>query len=277
MESWRPAENGPLLEVTALSKAFAGIIASDRLSFDVGRRRTPRCNRTQWRGENDAGQPDRWSDASRFSGSLKFAGRDITWLPAHRRSGLGLARSFQITELFLDFSTIDNVALAVRAQAGHSFQFWRAARSEVELRKPAIDALARVGLLDRADFPTSQLSHGEHRLLELAVALGGQPRMLILDEPMAGLGLEESTCMITLLRELKGEFTILLIEHDMDAVFALIPASQCCSLVGSWPLTCRPASAPMRKFRRLISEVRSRDRIDLDQGGYCRFPDSEGT
>jgi len=220
VEPCRPAENGRLLEVTALSKAFAGIVASDRLSFDVdvgelhavigpnGAGKTTLVNQI-------AGQtlPD--------SGFIKFAGRDITWLPAQRRSRLGLARSFQISELFLDFTTIDNVALAVQAQAGHSFRFWQAARSVPELRKPALDTLARVGLLDRADFPASRLSHGEHRLLELAVALGGRPRMLILDEPMAGLGPEESTRMIGLLRELKEEFTILLIEHDMDAVFAL--------------------------------------------------------
>jgi branched-chain amino acid transport system ATP-binding protein len=220
MEHWRPAENGPLLQVTALSKAYAGIIASERLSFDVGVGELHAVIGPNGAGKTTlvnqiAGQtlPD--------SGSIKFAGRDITWAPAHLRSRLGLARSFQITELFLDFSTIDNVALAVQARAGHSFRFWRAARSEAELRKPAINALARVGLLNRADFPASQLSHGEHRLLELAVALGGQPRMLILDEPMAGLGPEESACMIALLRELKREFTILLIEHDMDAVFAL--------------------------------------------------------
>jgi branched-chain amino acid transport system ATP-binding protein len=220
MESWGPADNEPLLHVTALSKAFVGIVASDRLSFDVGPGELHAVIGPNGAGKTTlvnqiAGQtlPD--------SGSIKFAGRDITWLPAHRRSRLGLARSFQITELFLDFSTIDNVALAVQAQVGHSFRFWRAARSEAELRKLAIDALARVGLLDRADFPASQLSHGEHRLLELAVALGGEPRMLILDEPMAGLGPEESTRMIALLRELKRKFTILLIEHDMDAVFAL--------------------------------------------------------
>jgi branched-chain amino acid transport system ATP-binding protein len=220
MESWRPADNEPLLQVTALSKAFAGIVASDRLSLDVGPGELHAVIGPNGAGKTTlvnqiAGQtlPD--------SGSIKFAGRDITWLPAYRRSRLGLARSFQITELFLNFSTMDNVALAVQAQVGHSFRFWRPARSEAELRKPAIDALARVGLLDRADFPAFQLSHGEHRLLELAVALGGDPRMLILDEPMAGLGPEESTRMIALLRELKREFTILLIEHDMDAVFAL--------------------------------------------------------
>jgi branched-chain amino acid transport system ATP-binding protein len=220
MESWRPAENGPLLEVTTLSKAFAGIIASDRLSFDVDAGELHAVI-----GPNGAGKTTLVNQIGGQtlpdSGSIKFAGFDITWLPAHRRSRLGLARSFQISELFLDFTTIDNVALAVQAQVGHSFRFWRAARSEVELRRPAIDALARVGLLDRADFPASHLSHGEHRLLELAVALGGQPQMLILDEPMAGLGPEESTRMIALLRQLKEEFTILLIEHDMDAVFAL--------------------------------------------------------
>ncbi len=206
--------------MTALSKAFAGIIAPDRLSFDVGVGELHAVI-----GPNGAGKTTLVNQIAvqtfPDSGSIKFAGRDITWLPAHQRSRLGLARSFQITELFLDFSTIDNVAFAVQAQAGHSFRFWRAARSEAELRKPAIDALARVGLLDRADLPASQLSHGEHRLLELAVALGGRPRLLILDEPMAGLGPEESMRMITLLGQLKGELTILLIEHDMDAVFAL--------------------------------------------------------
>ncbi len=209
-----------LLEVTALNKSFAGIIASDRLSFDVCTGELHAISGPNGAGKTTlvnqiAGQtlPD--------SGSIRFAGRDITWLPAHQRSRLGLARSFQITELFLEFSTIENVALAVQAQAGHSFRFWRAARLEAELRKPATDALARVGLLDRADIPASRLSHGEHRLLELAIVLSGEPRMLILDEPMAGLGPEESTRMIALLRELKGQFTILLIEHDMDAVFAL--------------------------------------------------------
>jgi branched-chain amino acid transport system ATP-binding protein len=220
MESWRSAENGPLLEVTDLSKAFAGIVASDRISFDIGAGELHAVI-----GPNGAGKTTLVNQIAgqtlSDSGSIQFAGRDITRLPTHRRSRLGLARSFQITELFLDFNTIDNVALAVQAQAGHSFRFWHKARLEPQLRKPAVDALERVGLADRADFPASQLSHGEHRLLEIAIALGGRPRMLILDEPMAGLGPEESMRMIALLGELKGEFTILLIEHDMDAVFAL--------------------------------------------------------
>jgi branched-chain amino acid transport system ATP-binding protein len=155
------------------------------------------------------------------AGSIRFGGVDITRLPPYRRSWLGLARSFQITSLFPDLSVLDNVALAVQAQAGHSFQFWRDARKETALREPARQALARVGLGGRADERASALSHGEHRLLELAMALGGNPRLLLLDEPMAGLGPEESARMVDMLAGLKRTYTILLVEHDMEAVFAL--------------------------------------------------------
>jgi branched-chain amino acid transport system ATP-binding protein len=113
------------------------------------------------------------------------------------------------------------VALAVQAHAGHSFRFWQAARNAAELREPARAALASVGLGSRADTEVARLSHGEHRQLELAMALATKPRLLLLDEPMAGLGPEESARMVDLLRELKREVTILLIEHDMTAVFAL--------------------------------------------------------
>jgi branched-chain amino acid transport system ATP-binding protein len=155
------------------------------------------------------------------SGRIRFAGSDITGLPMYRRSMLGLARSFQITSLFLDLSVLDNVTLAVQAHAGHSFRFWRDARRQPELREPARALLERVGLADRAERPTAALSHGEHRQLELAMALAGSPRMLLLDEPMAGLGPEESARMVQMLRALKKEVTILLVEHDMEAVFAL--------------------------------------------------------
>ncbi|MFY9687406.1 MAG: ABC transporter ATP-binding protein, partial [Pseudolabrys sp.] len=155
------------------------------------------------------------------SGRIQFSGSDITALPMPARSALGLARSFQITSLFLDLSVLDNVALAVQAHAGHSFHFWRDARGEAELRNPARAALARVGLAARENLPASALSHGEHRQLELAMALASKPRMLLLDEPMAGLGPEESARMVTMLRDLKKELTILLVEHDMEAVFAL--------------------------------------------------------
>jgi branched-chain amino acid transport system ATP-binding protein len=155
------------------------------------------------------------------SGRIRFSGNDITSIPMHRRSALGLARSFQITSLFLDLSVLDNVALAVQAHAGHSFRFWRNARLETGLRQPARAALARVGLAGRADLQASLLSHGEHRQLELAMALASSPRMLLIDEPMAGLGPEESARMVEMLRALKRELTILLVEHDMEAVFAL--------------------------------------------------------
>jgi branched-chain amino acid transport system ATP-binding protein len=142
-------------------------------------------------------------------------------VPAYRRSHLGLARSFQITSLFLDLSVLDNVALAVQAHSGHSFHFWANARRIPQLREPAREALARVGLEHRAEARTSLLSHGEHRLLELAMALAAKPRMLLLDEPMAGLGPDESARMVAMLSELKQQYTILLVEHDMEAVFAL--------------------------------------------------------
>jgi branched-chain amino acid transport system ATP-binding protein len=126
-----------------------------------------------------------------------------------------------VTSLFSDFTALDNVALAVQAHAGHSFRFWKAARDEASLREPARAALARFGLAERADMLVSRLSHGEQRQLEMAMALATAPRMLLLDEPMAGLGPQESARMVATLRELKGGVTILLVEHDMEAVFAL--------------------------------------------------------
>jgi branched-chain amino acid transport system ATP-binding protein len=142
-------------------------------------------------------------------------------LPAYRRSALGLARTFQITSLFPDFTALDNVALAVQAHSGHSFRFWHDARRDPALRDPARAALERVGLSGRADVVASKMSHGEHRQLEIAMALAVAPRMLLLDEPLAGMGPEEAARMIKTLLELKRQVTILLVEHDMEAVFAL--------------------------------------------------------
>jgi branched-chain amino acid transport system ATP-binding protein len=142
-------------------------------------------------------------------------------LPAWRRSMLGLVRSFQITSLLPDFTAADNVALAAQAHDGHSFYFWGNVRKEKHLRDAALSALTRVGLDHRADVVVSELSHGEQRELELAVALATRPQLLLLDEPMAGLGSTESTRMVKLLQELRREVTIVLVEHDMDAVFAL--------------------------------------------------------
>ncbi len=210
----------PMLQVENLAKRFGGIVATDNLSLDVAQGEVHAII-----GPNGAGKTTLIAQLSgqlrADSGRIRFAGDDITALPPHKRSLLGLARSFQITSLFLDLSVLDNVALAVQAHAGHSFHFWRNARKDEALRAPARAALERAGLLDRADWPAASLSHGEHRQLELAMALAGQPRMLLLDEPMAGLGPEESARMVTMLRTLKNELTILLVEHDMEAVFAL--------------------------------------------------------
>ena len=212
--------SGPLLEVDHLAKRFGGIVATDDLVLDVAPGELHAVI-----GPNGAGKTTLIAQLSGQlrpdSGRIRFAGTDITALPVYKRSALGLARSFQITSLFLDFSVLDNVALAVQAHDGHSFRFWRNARAETGLRQVARAALERVGLGARADWPASALSHGEHRQLELAMALASSPRMLLLDEPMAGLGPEESARMVTMLRALKAELTILLVEHDMEAVFAL--------------------------------------------------------
>jgi branched-chain amino acid transport system ATP-binding protein len=210
----------PLLQIRDLTKRFGGVLASDRVSLDV-----PAGELHAIIGPNGAGKSTLIGqvagEISPDAGRIFFNGLDITQLPTHRRSGLGLARSFQITSLFLDFTVLDNVALAVQAHSGHSYRFWRPARDEAKLRQPARLALARVGLESRSDILCANLSHGEHRQLEIAMALATSPRLFLLDEPMAGLGPDESARMIAFLGELKREQTILLIEHDMDAVFRL--------------------------------------------------------
>ena len=209
-----------LLEIEGLTKRFGGVVAADEISLAI------------WPGElhaiigpNGAGKSTLIAQLSGEivpdSGHIRFDGRDITTLPVYRRSQLGLARSFQVTTLFSDFTAIDNVALSVQAHAGHSFRFWRDARRETDLREPARAALVRVGLGERAGTLVADLSHGERRQLEIAMALAARPRMLLLDEPMAGMGLDESARLVDILRTLKGSITVMLIEHDIDAVFAL--------------------------------------------------------
>ena len=210
----------PLLRVEKLVRRFGGIVATDNVSLDVARGELHAII-----GPNGAGKTTLISQLTGqllpHSGAIYLAGQDITGVPAYRRSALGLARSFQITSLLLDFTALDNVALAAQAHDGHSFHFWGNARKVSHLRKTAQHALDRVGLGHRADIVVSRLSHGEQRELELAVALATKPQVLLLDEPMAGLGITESARMVQLLQELRREVTIVLVEHDMDAVFAL--------------------------------------------------------
>ena len=239
----------PLLAIDGLTKRFGGVVASDEITLDV-----PTGELHAIIGPNGAGKTtligELTGEITPDAGRIRFDGRDITALPIWRRSALGLARSFQITSLFADFTALDNVALAVQAHSGHSFRFWRAARSEPELREPARAALARVGLADRADMLVARLSHGEHRQLEIAMALATSPRMLLLDEPMAGMGPEESARMVRTLHDLKQDLTILLIEHDMEAVFALadrITVLVYGRVIASGPPAAIRANAEVRK------------------------------
>jgi len=210
----------PLLCVEKLVRRFGGVLATDNLSLEVAKGELHAII-----GPNGAGKTTLISQLTGQllpnSGTIRFAGEDITRLPAWRRSALGLARSFQITSLLPDFTAAENVALAAQAHDGHSFYFWSDARKERQLRNAALSALKRVGLEGRADVVVSKLSHGEQRELELAVALATKPQLLLLDEPMAGLGITESARMVKLLQELRREVTIVLVEHDMEAVFAL--------------------------------------------------------
>ena len=209
-----------LLTIEGLTKRFGGVLASDNVRLDVRKGELHAII-----GPNGAGKTtligQLCGEIVPNAGRIAFDGREITALPVYGRSLMGLARSFQITSLFPNFTALQNVALAVQAHAGHSFRFWRAARTEAELQAPARAALERVGLSHRADSLCARMSHGEHRQLELAMALATGPRMLLLDEPMAGLGPDESARMVQTLRDLKGSLAILLIEHDMNAVFAL--------------------------------------------------------
>ena len=208
-----------LLTVEKLSKNFGALRASDGIDFEVAEGETHAVI-----GPNGAGKTtfigQLAGNLRPDSGRIAFAGEDITRLPAARRARKGLARSFQITSVYLDFTALQNVALAVQAHSGRS-GFWRDARKDESLVSPAREFLERVGLGSRLDVLAANLAHGEQRQLEVAMALATRPRLLLLDEPMAGMGTEESQRMIALLASLKRRQTIVLVEHDMDAVFRL--------------------------------------------------------
>jgi len=210
----------PLLVTENLVKSFGGVTATNHLSLAVEEGELHAII-----GPNGAGKTTLVAqlagEITPSAGRIRFAGADITALPMPARSQRGLARSFQIASLCREFTALDNVALAIQAHSGHSFRFWRAARRDEALRGPARGILAEIGLAARADRPAGLLSHGEQRQLELAIALATRPRLLLLDEPMAGMGQADAALMISLLRALKRRHTILLVEHDMDAVFAL--------------------------------------------------------
>lgn len=210
----------PLLRLDRLRKHYGGLAVTDGVSLDVLPGEIHAVI-----GPNGAGKTTLIHEITGLvvpdSGRVLFAGQDITRLSLPRRVRAGLARTFQITSVVPGFSALENVALAAQARAGSSFRFLRPAAAEAALNEAAMAALAEVGLADRAAVPAGALSHGEKRALELAIALATRPRLLLLDEPLAGAGPEETERLIALLTRLKSAYTILLVEHDMQAVFAL--------------------------------------------------------
>lgn len=210
----------PLLQVENLAKHFGGVRATDNLSLEV---RGGEIHALI--GPNGAGKTTLISqligETVPDAGIIRFQGEIINSLPVPARVARGLARTFQITQLLRDETALANVALAIQVREGHSFHFLANARREAALLDPAKRILDHVGLGARACVIVSELSHGENKQLELALALATQPKLLLLDEPMAGLGAAESQEMTTTLKALKGNIPMLLVEHDMEAVFAL--------------------------------------------------------
>jgi branched-chain amino acid transport system ATP-binding protein len=208
-----------MLDVTGLSKNFGALRASDGVDLEVREGETHAVI-----GPNGAGKTTLIAQLAGNlrpdAGRIRFAGEDITRLPAHKRARRGLARSFQITSVYAEFTALENVALAVQAQSGR-LGFWRPARADPQLMEPARRVLEEVGLSAKSHVAAANLAHGEQRQLEVAMVLATRPRLLLLDEPMAGMGSDESQRMIAMLSGLKRKQTIVLVEHDMDAVFRL--------------------------------------------------------
>ena len=210
----------PLLKVQGLVKRFGGLVATDKVSLDIRHGEIHALI-----GPNGAGKTTLIAQLSGSlasdAGRLGFDGSDISALPQHERVRRGLARSYQITSIFKKFSVLNNVALAVQARSGTSMSFWRPLAAETALFEEAAELVRRVGLGGREHAMAGNLAHGEQRQLEVGLALATQPKLILLDEPMAGMGPEESVRIIELIEKVREEVTVLLVEHDMDAVFRL--------------------------------------------------------
>jgi branched-chain amino acid transport system ATP-binding protein len=210
----------PLLVVSGLTKHFAALAANSGIALEMGRGEVLAVI-----GPNGAGKTTLLSQLAGelrpSAGTIMFDAVDITGLPPYRRSMMGMARTFQTTSLFKDFSVLENVAISAQGHLDHSFRFWRAARRDERLNAAALEALQQVGLQARMHDASGDLSHGEQRLLEIAMAFVTRPKLVLLDEPTAGMGTEESSEIVYLLKTLKGKHAMLLIEHDMDVVFAI--------------------------------------------------------
>jgi branched-chain amino acid transport system ATP-binding protein len=208
------------LQTHALVKRYGGLLVTDQVSLDIVPGELHALI-----GPNGAGKTTLINQLSgelaSDTGSVRFGDLDVTALPVHERARRGLLRSFQITSIFEDFSVLENATLSALGARAHAWRFWRPMLHNENARRAAQEALSSAGLAHRGDIPAGELAYGERRQLELAMALAAQPRFLLLDEPMAGMSAQESAAVIELLQRLKGRYTILLVEHDMDAVFAL--------------------------------------------------------
>jgi branched-chain amino acid transport system ATP-binding protein len=209
-----------LLRTESLTKRYGALLVTDAVSLEVGQGELHAVI-----GPNGAGKTTLINQLSGELGSdegrIAFGGRDVTHDSIHRRVGQGLLRSYQITSVFDEFTVLENALFAALGAHDHGFRFWRALTSDRRARAAAQNALALCGLEARAGVGAAELGYGERRQLELAMALAAEPKFLLLDEPMAGMSVQESAVVVPLLRSLKGRYTILLVEHDMDAVFQL--------------------------------------------------------
>jgi branched-chain amino acid transport system ATP-binding protein len=209
-----------VLRLEALCKRFGGVVATDGVSLEVAQGEVHALI-----GPNGAGKTTLINQISGSlppdSGSIFFLGNDLTGLTTHKRVREGLARSYQVTSLFRRFSVLDNVALAVQARSGSSFSFWRPVSAETQLFEEASSILDEIGLSEKKNQAASTLAHGDQRALEVGLALATRPKLVLLDEPMAGMGPEESQRLIALIERVRERVTVLLVEHDMDAVFRL--------------------------------------------------------
>ncbi|HXE48425.1 MAG TPA: ABC transporter ATP-binding protein [Ramlibacter sp.] len=213
--------NGPaLLQVRKLRKRFGGLLATDDVDLDVAAGEIHALI-----GPNGAGKTTLVGQVGgqlrSDGGTVHFDGTEITHLATHQRARRGLVRSFQVTRLFRSLSVAENMAVALQACGGRTFSAWRPVAAEAALHERARELLARLGLSAKHGWSVEQLSHGEQRALEVGMTLAGKPKLVLLDEPLAGMGLQESLSMSRLIESLRREFAVLLIEHDVDAVFRL--------------------------------------------------------
>ncbi len=209
-----------VLRIETLNKSFGALVATDNVSFDVKKGEIHTLI-----GPNGAGKSTLIAQITGWlkpdSGTVWLGSKNISNLSVAKRSRLGLGRSFQVSCLAMELSARRNVMLAVQSQQGSNFHFWKAISTDKSLTEEADKILATLNILDFADTRTSELSHGKRRELEVACALALKPKILLLDEPMAGLDPASTAGLISFLEQLKIDIPILLIEHDMDAVFRL--------------------------------------------------------